>query len=120
MGNSGFVRPAPTPQFPEAGTHLHFGLRPLPIQDNDFDGYIDPWPYLITNLKIMLNLYGNNQTKEQYVKDDFGILHRIANSETLNGLHEAEIINKDSIVWLEPNEFSVYEIGNTILLYNDK
>jgi hypothetical protein len=67
----------------------------------------------------MLSLYGNNQTKEQYVKDDFGTLHRIANLETLNDLHDGLIINKDGVVWLDPNQLSVYQIGNVWLSYND-
>lgn len=120
MGNAGFVRPIPTPENPTAGTHLHYGLRPLPAQANGFDGYIDPWPYLICNTKNMLKLYGNSQTKEQYIKSYGGVLHRIANQETLNDLHEAEVINKDAIVWLGPNEFSVYTIGKVWLSYNDQ
>lgn len=42
-GNSGFVLPRPTPQNPNAGAHLHFGLRPAHFDvNNGFGGYVDP------------------------------------------------------------------------------
>ncbi len=117
MGNSGFVFPQPPPE--HAGTHLHFGLRPLKngtpmYPKNKFNGYVNPLPYL-----TMLDLLGNDQTKEQYIKDLNGILHRIANNETLNELHEGEIINKEAVLWLPPSDFSIYKIGSVLLMYND-
>lgn len=126
MGNSGKVSPTPTTQNPYAGTHLHFGLRPLSegkpkYPNNGYDGYIDPLLYIkeLKQEEEMLSLYGNSDTKEQYVKMGT-VLYRIANSETLNELHNAKLINKESIVWLGKNEFSVYDIGKTLLAYDDK
>lgn len=120
MGNSGFCFPMSTPERPWDGTHLHFGVRPLKngkiaYPDNKFEGYVDPLPYL-----TMLNLYGNEQTKEQYIKGTDGFLHRIANTLTLNDLHDAGIINKEGVVWLDQATFSTYRIGNVWLAYNDQ
>ncbi len=55
-GNTGFVFPEPTPANPHAGTHLHFGLKPVLLgeslwswynveQNNGFKGSIDPTPF---------------------------------------------------------------------------
>jgi murein DD-endopeptidase MepM/ murein hydrolase activator NlpD len=50
-GNTGFVLPKPTDDNPEAGTHLHFGLRLLDEKNNILEyengywGYVDPLPY---------------------------------------------------------------------------
>ena len=46
MGNSGFVRPKPTPENPHAGTHLHFGLKINDGRRNGYNGYIDPIPLM--------------------------------------------------------------------------
>lgn len=56
-GNSGFVNPKPTPQYPHAGTHLHFGLK-IWGKQNDYGGYVDPVPSLYRpgdKLPIYLN-----------------------------------------------------------------
>jgi len=128
MGNSGLVWPVPDQNDPmdKSGTHLHFALRPLnednsiKYPNNGFDGFVDPLPYLELNEKTMLDLYGNSQTKEQYMKDNEGVLHRILNEETLKDFHEAGIINKEAIVWLTVNQFSVYKIGNVWLSVSDQ
>lgn len=56
-GNTGFCMPAPTPERPHDGSHLHFGVRLLAAngevlaRNNGYDGGVDPelyladWPY---------------------------------------------------------------------------
>mgnify|MGYP001558608343 FL=1 len=61
MGNSGFVRPLPTPDNPQAGTHLHFGVRRIKILipgvdtqiiPTDYKGFCDPTPFLYKGEKL--------------------------------------------------------------------
>lgn len=77
MGNSGLVWPAPAPgdDTDRSGTHLHFALRPLnedgsiKYPNNDFDGYVDPLPFL--NLNPTTNMrYVIDQNKNQWLVDD--------------------------------------------------
>ena len=44
-GNSGGVRPPPTPSCPECGTHLHIGIF-VPGRINEYKCYVDPAPRL--------------------------------------------------------------------------
>lgn len=125
MGNSGAVWPAPVPgdDTDHSGTHLHFGIRPMInnkilFPENGFDGFVDPLPYLEELNKMVI--IGNNKTKEQYIKGQDGILRRIANTESLGDFDEAEAIDKRTVLWLDPAEFSIYEIGKTWLAYDDK
>lgn len=64
-GNSGFVLPKPTPQNPNAGAHLHFGLRPAHFDiNNGFSGYVDPIPklqQLIHSITPMPNMAQYNE-----------------------------------------------------------
>ncbi len=45
MGNSGWVRPKPTPSAPHNGTHLHFGKK-IHGLTNYYNGFVDPTPFL--------------------------------------------------------------------------
>ena len=46
IGNTGFVRPEPTPLQPYNGSHLHFGLC-MQGKQNEYGDFVDPTPYLI-------------------------------------------------------------------------
>lgn len=46
VGNTGTVSPAPTPQKPLAGTHLHFSMTINGQEVPGYKGFIDPLPYL--------------------------------------------------------------------------
>lgn len=53
-GNTGAVSPKPTAKNPNAGAHLHFGIRPIqPDINNGFRGFIDPTPFLVTNTQAV-------------------------------------------------------------------
>lgn len=61
MGNSGFVKPAPSLNDPHAGTHLHFGYKPQ-FKQNEYGGYSDPTPLLLKEgdklpYALSVNLY---------------------------------------------------------------
>ena len=46
-GNTGYVLPAPTPQNPNAGSHLHWGYYRMPRdRANGFGGFVDQTPFL--------------------------------------------------------------------------
>jgi len=99
MGNSGYVMPPPTAGFPLAGTHLHFGVRPLPIINNPFDGYVDPYPYL--DQLNMLKILGDKKTNKQYVLGNDSKLHWIFNETLLDSLHDSGVISKFNIEWVD-------------------
>jgi murein DD-endopeptidase MepM/ murein hydrolase activator NlpD len=44
-GNTGAVRPAPTPEKPHAGTHCHFSITMSGITNTPYKNYIDPTPF---------------------------------------------------------------------------
>jgi hypothetical protein len=46
MGNTGFVRPEVTPQYPRDGTHLHFSVA-IKGKQSEYGDFVDPTPYLI-------------------------------------------------------------------------
>ncbi|MCF7835798.1 MAG: peptidoglycan DD-metalloendopeptidase family protein [Candidatus Marinimicrobia bacterium] len=47
-GNTGFVKPEPTPQNPHAGTHLHFAMLGKD-KKNNYKGFVDPLPFLFND-----------------------------------------------------------------------
>lgn len=49
MGNTGFVFPKPSQEFPYYGTHLHFAVRIYKnniLQSTQYGGFVDPTPFL--------------------------------------------------------------------------
>lgn len=44
-GNTGSVRPAPTPSNPKAGSHLHFSIKINGVANMPYKDFIDPVPY---------------------------------------------------------------------------
>lgn len=44
-GNTGDVRPKPTPEKPHAGTHLHFSIKVNGISNPKYRGFVDPTPF---------------------------------------------------------------------------
>ena len=61
MGNSGNVRPKPTPKNPYNGTHLHFGLI-IHGKFTYYKGFVDPVQYMINKghklpIYFPVNLY---------------------------------------------------------------
>lgn len=48
LGNSGFVRPLPTKEFPWWGVHVHIGVFKHGGVENDYDGFVDPVSYMVS------------------------------------------------------------------------
>lgn len=48
------------------GAHLHFGVRPLPMnRENGYKGYVDPMPYLMGGGNMRLTLHEINRVDDQ-------------------------------------------------------
>ena len=75
VGNSGWVRPRPTEENPNAGAHLHFGLRlkkedgTFANMDNGWRGYVDPAPYF-ADAKFYKQMKHIIIGKEQFLIDE--------------------------------------------------
>jgi len=87
--------------------HLHYALLPCYeiapgyfeklFPNNGYNGYIDPLPYLIS----MKQLIGVKSTGRQYLLGNDGIYRWIFNETLLNELHNAGVINKAKIKWVD-------------------